>query len=82
MATLEIDSNAAWTPEPLSGIEHFRFNVSLLHRLDEMGVFGPTDRVELIGGRILRMTPMGRQHAFTVSKLNRLFAPLWGKAGL
>lgn len=40
------------------------------------GVLDPQDRVELIGGFIVNMSPQGSRHNSFLMKLNRLFAPL------
>jgi len=46
------------------------FTVEEYHRMGEAGILGPEDRVELIEGEIVRMSPIGRGHAFTVMMLN------------
>jgi Uma2 family endonuclease len=38
------------------------------------GVFGEDDRVELIDGEILEMSPIGSRHAGTVKRLNAFFS--------
>jgi Uma2 family endonuclease len=40
------------------------------------GILGPQDRVELVGGFIVNMSPQGSRHNSFLMKLNRLFAPL------
>jgi Uma2 family endonuclease len=40
------------------------------------GVLGPQDRVELVGGFIVNMSPQGSRHNSFLMKLNRLLAPL------
>jgi Uma2 family endonuclease len=47
-----------------------RFTVEQYHRMGEAGVFGEEDRVELIDGEILQMTPIGSRHAGHVNRLN------------
>jgi len=42
----------------------------------EKGVLGTTDRVELVGGFIVNMSPQGTRHNHFLMQLNRLFAPL------
>ena len=48
-----------------------RFSVEEYHRMVEVGILGEDERVELIDGRILQMSPIGSQHAAYVSSLNR-----------
>lgn len=42
----------------------------------EKGVLGPKDRVELVGGFIVNMSPQGTRHNHFLMELNRIFAPL------
>jgi len=49
-----------------------RFTVEEYHRMGEAGIFHPDDRVELIEGAIVQMSPIGQLHAFTVMMLNNL----------
>ncbi len=48
-----------------------RFSVEEYHRMVEVGILSEDERVELIDGRILKMSPIGSQHAAYVSFLNR-----------
>ena len=41
--------------------------------MGETGVFGEDDRVELIDGEIVEMTPIGTRHAACVARLTHLF---------
>src|SRR5438132_10730440 len=52
------------------------FTVDEYHRMAEAGILDPEDRVELLGGEILEMTPIGTGHAGCVNGLNRLFTRL------
>jgi Uma2 family endonuclease len=44
------------------------------HKMGEAGIFGEGDRVELVEGEIVQMTPIGWRHAETVNTLNDLLA--------
>ena len=50
-----------------------RFTVDDYHRMGESGVFGPEDRVELLDGEVIEMSPIGSRHAGTVNRLTELF---------
>jgi Uma2 family endonuclease len=52
-----------------------RFTWEEYHRMGETGVLGPEDRVELIEGEIITMTPIGRRHAACVAELTRRLVP-------
>jgi Uma2 family endonuclease len=46
------------------------FTVEMYHKLGELGVFHEDDRVELINGQIVPMSPIGDAHAACVQRLN------------
>jgi Uma2 family endonuclease len=48
------------------------FTSDAYHRMAEAGIFSPEDRVELIEGEVIRMSPIGRYHAACVKRLNAL----------
>lgn len=50
------------------------FTVEMYHRLGELGIFDEDDRVELLDGQIVEMTPIGRPHWRTVHRLTNLLA--------
>lgn len=54
-------------------IAHRRFTVDDYYRMAEAGILRPEDRVELIEGEIVEMTPIGRGHAARVDRLNNLY---------
>lgn len=51
-----------------------RFTVEEYHKMAEAGVFEEDDRVELVEGEIVEMTPIGRRHMEAVNALNDLLA--------
>jgi Uma2 family endonuclease len=52
-----------------------RITVDEYHRMIEAGSLGEDDRVQLIGGAIVAMTPQGPAHALAIQNLTRLLAP-------
>ena len=50
------------------------FTVESYQRLAELGVLGENDRVELIDGQVVEMTPIGDRHASCVRRLLDWFA--------
>lgn len=51
-----------------------RFTIHDYHRMAEAGILHEDDRVELIEGEIVEMTPIGARHANSVRKLNQLLS--------
>jgi Uma2 family endonuclease len=49
-----------------------RFTVDEYHRMGEAGVLHEDDRVELLDGQIVQMSPIGIRHAACVNRLNAL----------
>ena len=49
-----------------------RFTVDEFHRMAEAGILHEDDRVELLGGEIVEMSPIGGRHAACVREINRL----------
>ncbi|MCY4635293.1 MAG: hypothetical protein OXG04_12455 [Acidobacteria bacterium] len=43
--------------------ETYRWRRDVYDRAVEAGVFGPEDRIELIEGKLVMMTPYGSRHA-------------------
>ncbi|AEN73521.1 protein of unknown function DUF820 [Rhodothermus marinus SG0.5JP17-172] len=61
-------------------VTRYRFTVEEFHRMGEAGIFGEDDRLELIEGELVRMSPVGSRHAACVARLMRLFVPLQERA--
>ncbi|HLE62309.1 MAG TPA: Uma2 family endonuclease, partial [Pyrinomonadaceae bacterium] len=55
------------------------FNVDEYYRMARAGVLTPDDRVELIEGEIVKMSPIGSPHAACVSRLNSLLQSILGE---
>jgi Uma2 family endonuclease len=50
---------------PISRLEY--------HRMGELGIIGPEERVELLEGELIAMPPIGPEHAFSVRELTEKF---------
>ena len=59
-----------------------RFTVDEYHRMAEAGILDEDDRVELLDGEIVEMTPIGPRHAGGVKRLNRLFTARLGERAI
>jgi Uma2 family endonuclease len=59
-----------------------RFTVDEYYRMGEAGILGPDERVELIDGEILVMSPIGDSHAYHVRRLNNRLSRLVGERAL
>jgi Uma2 family endonuclease len=51
----------------------YRFTVEEFHKLAEAGILDEDDRVELLDGELVIMSPIGYRHALTVNRLNEFF---------
>ena len=56
--------------------QRWLFTVKEYHLMNEAGVFGEDDRVELIEGEIIQMAAIGTRHATCVRRLIRQFRQL------
>jgi Uma2 family endonuclease len=50
-------------------VERRTWTVRDYYRMAETGILGPDERVELLNGEVVRMTPVGSRHAAAVSRL-------------
>ncbi|HIK13215.1 MAG TPA: Uma2 family endonuclease [Oscillatoriaceae cyanobacterium M33_DOE_052] len=56
-----------------------KFTVDQYHRMAETGIFASSDRLELIQGEIIEMSPIGSRHAAWVRRLTQLFSETLGQ---
>jgi Uma2 family endonuclease len=64
-----------------TAIEQRVFSVADYHRMVDAGILAEDDRVELIEGKIIVMSPIGSRHAACVKRLNAaLSQQLYGQA--
>jgi Uma2 family endonuclease len=59
-----------------------RFTAGEYHQMIEAGVFGQDERLELIDGEIVQMSPIGDRHAACVRRLNELLGHLFAGRAL
>ena len=57
-----------------SWIKRRQITVDDYHRMGEVGLIGPDERIELIEGEIIDMAPIGSDHASCVNRLTSLLA--------
>jgi Uma2 family endonuclease len=69
--TARVDRPEAVAALP-ADLPRWRFTVDDFHRMGEVGILDEDDRVELIDGEIIAMSPIGFRHARIVNNLNRL----------
>ena len=58
------------------------FTVADYHRMGEAGILSESDRVELVEGELVAMSPVGSLHAGTVNALTRLLIGAVGDRGI
>ena len=52
------------------------FTADEFERMAEAGIFGEDERLELLDGEIVAMSPIGSRHVWCVNRLNRAFGRL------
>jgi Uma2 family endonuclease len=67
--------------QPVS-VKHWAFTVDDYMRMLEAGILAEDDRIELIEGEIIEMSPIGDAHAACVIRLTMLFTRLVGLSAL
>jgi Uma2 family endonuclease len=66
---------------PTDTITRRLFTVHEFHEMAKAGILGEKERVELIEGEIVQMSPTGRPHVMGISQLVHLLVPLVGNDG-
>jgi Uma2 family endonuclease len=60
----------------MEAITKRKLSIDEYHRMAEAGIIRPDERVELINGEIIEMSPIGKEHALAVRRINRLLHSL------
>ena len=68
------------TSDLLQIVPLHRFSTAITWNLIESGVLDSKDRVELIGGMIVDMSPQGSRHNHVLFNLNQILSPIWSRA--
>jgi Uma2 family endonuclease len=63
-------------------IQHRLFTVDDYYRMAEAGILKADDRVELIDGKVVKMSPIGSRHLFCVNRVTRVFYNLVGQIAI
>jgi Uma2 family endonuclease len=71
---LVVEGATAMATIPVAGPTRRLISAAAFQRMGEAGILGPADRVELIDGEIIDMSPIGALHAAIVDLLARHFA--------
>src|SRR5262249_41606502 len=63
-------------------LQRWTFTVDEYHRMAEVGILTEDDRVELIDGEIIKMSPIGSYHVACVNRLTAVLIPKVGGAAI
>src|SRR5438034_4903729 len=63
-------------------LAHRRFTVDEYYRMAETGILTEDDRVELLDGEIVQMSPIGPRHQGRTDRLNALFTARCGERAI
>jgi Uma2 family endonuclease len=81
MTPAEAPAPAGAAPAEVVPVRRRKYNVSEYYRMAEVGILGHEERLELIDGEILVMSPVGSPHASVVKRIAALlFSVLSGRA--
>ena len=64
------------------GVKRRSLTVEAYHRMGEVGIFAPDERVELIEGEVMEMAPIGSRHSGLVNRINHLLVKAVGNRGV
>jgi Uma2 family endonuclease len=79
-AVLEIPTQTILTKAASNGSPTlYEMSVEKYHQLIEAGIFSKTDKVELIEGRIVEMSPKGVRHTAAMRRINKIFSKLFSE---
>jgi len=74
MSTLTKKRTSQYTPKP------FKFTISKLQKMYEVGILEPNLRIELIEGEPIVIAPIGFKHAKTLERLEKKFYEILSKS--
>ena len=63
-------------------LPRYRFTIAEYEQMGTAGIFDEDDRVELLDGDIIPMSPIGSVHASVVNRLTRILARLAGDSAI
>jgi Uma2 family endonuclease len=76
-----VKSQRAWVIMSVQFQKHY-FTIDDYHRMAKGGVFSEDDRVELIEGEVVEMSPIGSTHQGCVNELSSILGRRLGRAAL